>query len=509
MILAIFLRFAILVGLILPNPSWAEEIPILGALPSDIREIDITYSESGPPRLAFRSSPPPHPSASPYRPSTASFDLLPRLKTAAISGTCHASTTTRAPLWSLTIRSDKERCRTIIQFRPAALDLLSYPTLAIKGVTSSPIILQMSDMIGEQLVPLGHVSGRFDQRLSLTPVMRTLDPTHVTTLVIEVETGHANLTLEGFSIERASATAQPGSRKGFWMWDYRRAVADTDSLIRECHLAGATRLLVQMPHGDDPADIWSAYAELLKKLSSSGLEVFALDGYPEAIYDSTPLIEKVKRLRSLLIDEQWTGLQLDIEPYLLDRFSDPHDYDLYLQVIEHMRLALGDHVRLSIVMPFWFSDKTARDRPLAFQIMDRADEVAVMSYRTDLEELEDITEPILRYGDALGVPVWLAVETRPLPVDRQVTLVRARRSTEATAYLDRRSRRLVLAPPPRNQIERFRVAHRITIRPERLTFAGNTRSDLHSALATILALPHKSLAGVLIHDIDGYLSLTE
>ena len=64
--------------------------------------------------------------------------------------------------------------------------------------------------------------------------------------------------------------------------------------------------------------------------SSSGLEVFALDGYPEAIYDPSPLIEKVKRLRSLLVDEQWTGLQLDIEPYLLDRFSDPHDYDALL-----------------------------------------------------------------------------------------------------------------------------------------------------------------------------------
>jgi len=408
------------------------------------------------------------------------------------------------------MRSDKGRCRAIIQFhKPAALDMLSYPTLVIKGAASSPVMLELGDTIGEQSVPLGHMSGRFDQRLSLTPVMRRLDPTHVTTLVIETEVGHTTFTLEAFSIERASTAESPGSRKGFWMWDYQRAVADPDSLIRECSRAGATRLLVQIPHGDDPPDIWAAYAELLRQISSSGLEVFALDGYPEAIYDPSPLIEKVKRLRSLLVDEQWTGLQLDIEPYLLDRFSDPHDYDLYLQMIEQMRRALGDRIRLSIVMPFWFSDKTARDRPLAFQIMNRVDEVAVMSYRTDLEELEDITEPLLRYGDAVGVPVWLAVETRPLPVDRQVTLVRARRSTEATAYLDRQGRRLVLAPPPPDQTERFRVAHRITIRPERLTFASKTRSDLHSALTTILAIPHKSLAGVLIHDIDGYLSLTE
>ena len=70
-------------------------------------------------------------------------------------------------------------------------------------------------------------------------------------------------------------------------------------------------------------------------------------------------------------------------------------------------------------MPFWFSAKTVQNRPLDFELMDRVDEVAVMSYRTDLDDLRGITEHTLRYGDAVGVPIWLAVETRPLPVDRQ------------------------------------------------------------------------------------------
>ena len=29
-----------------------------------------------------------------------------------------------------------------------------------------------------------------------------------------------------------------------------------------------------------------------------------------------------------------------------------------------------------------------------------------------------LPEPLLRYGDAVGVPVWLAVETRPLPIEQ-------------------------------------------------------------------------------------------
>jgi hypothetical protein len=115
----------------------------------------------------------------------------------------------------------------------------------------------------------------------------------------------------------------------------------------------------------------------------------------------------------------------------------------------------------------------------------------------------------LRYGDAVGVPIWLAVETRPLPVDRQVTLVHEPRLNLANAYLDRAGRRLVFMVPPPGQTEGFRVAHEITVRPERLTFAGKRRHEVQAALHTIFGFPHTSLAGVLIHDMPGYFSLVE
>ena len=37
--------------------------------------------------------------------------------------------------------------------------------------------------------------------------------------------------------------------------------------------------------------------------------------------------------------------------------------------------------------------------------MDLADEVAVMSYRTDLDEVQDIADDILRYGSVSGILV--------------------------------------------------------------------------------------------------------
>jgi hypothetical protein len=43
--------------------------------------------------------------------------------------------------------------------------------------------------------------------------------------------------------------------------------------------------------------------------------------------------------------------------------------------------------------------------------MDLADEVAVMSYRTDMDELQAIARDTLRYGDLVGIPVWLALSS--------------------------------------------------------------------------------------------------
>jgi hypothetical protein len=506
-----FLNSAILIGLVVLPSAGAEEIPIVGDIPSDIYQIDLTYSDTGPPHLSFQSTLPVRPSPPPLRPSTAQFDFLPAVKAAKLAGYCEAVDTERPEIWTVTIQADRARpCQAIMATHTsAAIDVLSYATVALKGHTSTPVTLALTHDPDQPTVPLVTVTGYFDMRVALKPTIGHLDPTHITAMVFEADGRATTLSLERVLLERTSTLSATGSRKGFWVWDYRAAVADPEGLIQDCRRAGITRILVQMPDRKDPDVLWSAYAHVLERAASSGLEAFALDGYPEAIYDPAPLMEKISRLGLLLPQGHMNGVQLDIEPYLLTQFSDPHDYSLYLRAIEKIKASLGRHARLSIVMPFWFSAKTAHNRPLDFEVMDRVDEVAVMSYRTDVDELRDITEHTLRYGDAVGVPIWLAVETRPLPVDRQVTLVHEPRLNLANAYLDRAGRRLVLMAPPPGHAEGFRVAHEIIVRPERLTFAGKRRHEVQAALHAMFGFPHTSLAGVLIHDMPGYFSLVE
>jgi hypothetical protein len=111
--------------------------------------------------------------------------------------------------------------------------------------------------------------------------------------------------------------------------------------------------------------------------------------------------------------------------------------------------------------------------------------------------------------------VWLAVETTPLPVERHVVLRREGRREFADAYVDNDRHRLVMEPPPRSvdtprRFVWFRVHHRITVRPERVTFAGRSRTEVRAMVKTIAQeTRNRSLAGVLIHDLKGFLALQE
>ena len=224
--------------------------------------------------------------------------------------------------------------------------------------------------------------------------------------------------------QRLFPDPSPGSRPvgtGFWVSNYRAAIQESQTLVATCREQACSRVLIQMPSLNDDEGIWREYARLLSLVQEAGIDVLALDGYPEAIQEPQLLADKIRRLLQLVRPGALSGVQLDIEPYLLPGFlDDDAQFRRYLGTIETMHEALQGRARLSMVIPFWLATPTVGGRPLAYAVMDRADEVAVMSYRTDLDEVQEIAEDILRYGDVIGKPVWLAVETTRLPVELEI-----------------------------------------------------------------------------------------
>jgi hypothetical protein len=495
----------------------AEEVALQRLPPPELQEIEVVYIDNHPPTVTFKAAAPP-PVPAPWQPSEPVVDLLALLATGRAFGTCDVHTTRTSGRVTLRFRGlQTARCGYILA-RPDeghALDVLSYPTLRLHGETSGPVTLSLVDTVAQHRddnVPLTRVSGPFDLRLPLAPIAQRLDLRQLITLVVLPEMSDATVVLEVVELERHGGQLRTTPRLGFWVWQYRQALAHPETVLAACQHHGGQRLLLQMPAATDPVELWQDYAQFLKRAQHSGIEAFALDGEPDAIDAPLALVHKVQRLLGLMAGQPLAGVQLDVEPYLReDFFLDPTGFERYLALIEQVRAVTAGRTRLSIVMPFWFTSHRVRGRPVAFAVMDRVDEVAVMSYRTDMGELQAVARDTLRYGDMAGVPVWLSLETRPLPTEHHVVLKREPRRDMADAYLDATGQRLVLSSPPAMpDLTWFRVQHRVTVRPERLTFAHQTRQQVRAAIATLMhTVAHRSLAGVMVHDLDGFMALAE
>lgn len=492
-----------------------EAIAVRGSIPMTVQEIDITYPRGQSPYVSFKKvTPKPIPS---FRPSERRCEVLHEASVVVSFGSTHEAEWKEGK-FILRSRAQAEgpHGQELLFQRPdLAVDVLSYDTLHIRGETSGAVTLALTDVATRQRednVPILQINGTFDVRLPLKTIARQLDLRHLMSLVLLPQDLTNTVTLSHLAFERTDRLRQHSPQIGFWLWDYHKGITQGRTVIEECQRAGCRRLFVQMPKATDADSLWAEYAQFLRAVKNTGIEAFALDGHPEAINDPTPLVEKLQQLLALADNTSLDGVQFDIEPYLLeDFFATESGFVRYLTAIDQLKAALRPGLRFSIVMPFWFSSQKVHGRAVTFAVMDRADDVAIMSYRTTSKELPSLAEDTLRYGDLIGRPVWLALETRPLPPEQHVVLHREIHRERADAYLDRSARQVILSPPPETvTTDWFRVHHRYTVAPERVTFAGQNQQIVQSVIAeTSKLLSNPSLAGVVIHDLPGYLALTD
>jgi hypothetical protein len=494
-----------------------DPVAVPAIIPSAVEELEVTYVAGRVPTVAFKTAPDP-PAPRRIRPSESRLNLLDRIIDVGTEQGCQVVRATSGGALSVRVSGPNgSRCPILLSVSPngSRLDLLSYQSLMLRGSVSASVSFALATgrPAGRDAISLVEQEpGRFDLTLPLTAAAKTLDLRDVTTVLVMPREGGGVLRLEELSLMKPPAPTNPRRRTGFWVWDYRDATAQSASLFEACRSVHCSRLAVQMPALDEPQDLWQRYVALLQAAQQQGIEAFALDGYPEAVENVQPLLNKMERLRDIMHGRLPVGVQLDIEPYLLDGFADdPHGFEKYLEAHARVKSALAGQARLSIVMPFWLTSQTAHDRAVAFSAMDLADEVAIMSYRTELSELRDLADDQLRYADLIGLPVWLAVETRALPMEEHVKLQRVARRDLATAFLDRAGGRLVFAPPSDGDgRDWFRIVQRTTVRPERLTFFGQPRRQVVTMIGGLdHTIPNPSLSGVLIHDYPGFTALPD
>ena len=177
------------------------------------------------------------------------------------------------------------------------------------------------------------------------------------------------------------------------------------------------------------------YRRLIAALHGRGFKVYALLGsmylktqeyiLPERREAAVQMLENVLRYNTgSNTVERFDGINIDIEPYLLDDWSANRTLRAtqYLDLAaEFMRLRreAGDKFVVGPAMPFWFDgieDITWRGRRqrLSDHVQDIYDYVAIMDYRNFARGSDSIISHAtdeLEYADRIGKTVVVGVET--------------------------------------------------------------------------------------------------
>lgn len=123
---------------------------------------------------------------------------------------------------------------------------------------------------------------------------------------------------------------------------------------------------------------------------------------------------------------RFDGVNLDIEPHLLDEWNDHTRERLVTQFVEisarwmEMKSQSGAELSVGPAMPFWFDNLPVTYRgvrkPASEHLQDLYDYVALMDYRHVALGRDSITahaQDEMRYGEKIGKPVVIGLELTP------------------------------------------------------------------------------------------------
>lgn len=216
--------------------------------------------------------------------------------------------------------------------------------------------------------------------------------------------------------------AKPGHERAGWAWAERLWQQDGGAaVLRAAAEHQITTLYISVSVAGDRLAQTEALMAFLRRASAEGVAVWVVEGDPGMALDAGRE-HALSRLRAILAyqstarpDARLAGVQYDIEPYLLAEYAeDPQRVATqWRETLRALSHTAGD-MPMNAVVPFWILGSPGGEDVLsAIQMPGRS--VTVMAYRSDLEVIQSVAEPVLAWGTRNNVPVWVALEAGPLP----------------------------------------------------------------------------------------------
>lgn len=240
------------------------------------------------------------------------------------------------------------------------------------------------------------------------------------TLVIVCPEHAAKLTVTDMQL--IPRVAEPGHERAGWAWAERLWQQDGGAaVLRAAAQHQISTLYISVSLSGDRLAQTKALTAFLRRASAEGVAVWVVEGDPGMALDGGRE-HALSRLRAILAyqstarpDARLAGVQYDIEPYLLAEYAeDPQRVAIgWRETLRSLSHTAGD-MPMNAVVPFWILSSPGGENVLsAIQMAGRS--VTVMAYRSDVEAIQSVAEPVLAWGTRNNVPVWVALEAGPLP----------------------------------------------------------------------------------------------
>ena len=213
---------------------------------------------------------------------------------------------------------------------------------------------------------------------------------------------------------RPSATPATLTRSA-WVWQSSQLLANpqrAERFFRRAAEAGIGRLFVQV-HAD-----LSGFPALFALAKTHRISLYALGGDPDLVFNpaaALAIADQVIAYNATHADK-FVGLQFDIEPHALPayRIDQQGTLSRYVALIEQIRRHTDQRLPLGLAIPFWFDQKTVDGANLLTTLLGNADELVLMSYRTTIDAIENISMRSLCLAQRSPTKVHLAIELAPV-----------------------------------------------------------------------------------------------
>jgi hypothetical protein len=226
-----------------------------------------------------------------------------------------------------------------------------------------------------------------------------------------------------FSNYAVQSFLSSGKIKATWLWDTSLISKYTGriSVIQFARKQQIARIYLQV----NTSVAKNAYRAFIRSASSSGIQIHALDGAPDWVMPNrhiriSSLVNWVMTYNNSVTDnEKFTGIHVDIEPYLLPQWYQDQNTTI-TNWLDALVLFANDAAQdpsliISSALPFWVDEiiVPATGETLIEATLQLMHEVTLMSYRDQAQAVVDITDTKLALADELGKKIFVALETNP------------------------------------------------------------------------------------------------